>query len=540
MRRRNFKGSFSVFAAISFMLIVQFLFTMIEAARYVEMKKVTKMQSESQVESLFAEYCKPLWEEYHFLAVDADTDYIKVKLAESADKFSSLSTGNIFSNRTSFIRSVLDTMDIVNLELVTDESGQIFEAEISSYMRNNIAYETARRIYDQNNALNDLTDSSQYDDSSIDNALDVINNPQDYQNDTDQTSITQTSIDQASTDQASTDQASIDQASIDQTSINRASRNLAGTNPQGRTMYTTQGSDSTTQDGTTLSEVRDIQSTGILALVLGSNTTVSGKSIDNSNVVSKRQLSQGINVERPGNGWLDKVMMQQYIQSYMSSYTNPIDNRALKYECEYLICGKKDDKANLKGTINRILAIREAANFAYILSNPAKMQEVTALATAIGGATLNPAAILAIESGLIATWAYCESILDLRALLQGDKVPIMKSDTTWTSGLSGITTLLSGNAKAISSETGISYQNYLGFLIISSSTEKIAYRTMDMFEKTINAIEGYEDVKMDNMFCKIGINIDYKYDTVFAGMVSMISENTGLLRIRQHAKYAYF
>ena len=63
---------------------------------------------------------------------------------------------------------------------------------------------------------------------------------------------------------------------------------------------------------------------------------------------------------------------------------------------------------------------------------------------------------------------------------------------------------------------------------------------MDMFEKTINAIEGYEDVKIDNMFCKIGINIDYKYDTVFAGMVSMISENTGLLRIRQHAKYAYF
>ena len=84
------KGSLSVFSAISFMLIAQFLFVVLEASRYEEMKKVTEIQSRAQVESLFAEYCIPLWEQYHLLACDLDTDYIRVMLNESAEKYALL------------------------------------------------------------------------------------------------------------------------------------------------------------------------------------------------------------------------------------------------------------------------------------------------------------------------------------------------------------------------------------------------------------------------------------------------------------------
>ena len=245
-------------------------------------------------------------------------------------------------------------------------------------------------------------------------------------------------------------------------------------------------------------------------------------------------------MERPQNGWYDKILMEQYIELYMSSFRNPNSDRALEYEIEYIVSGKSSDESNLKSVVNKILAIREAANYVYILGDAAKMAEVTALAASIGGATLNPAAILLIKAGLIAAWAYCESILDIRALLQGDKVPIIKSSNTWTSGLSGISTLLSGNAKAISSEQGISYQNYLGFLLMAQSTSKSAYRTMDIQEKTINSIEGYENVKMDKMLCKLGVNMDYNYSCIFAGMVNLVSNNLGMIKIRQNAKYAYF
>ena len=493
------KGSLSVFSAISFMLIAQFLFVVLEASRYEEMKKVTEIQSRAQEESLFAEYCIPLWEQYHLLACDLDTDYIRVMLNESAEKYAFLNEGTILSSNSNFVRAILEDVDISNLELITDEDGQIFEAEVSSYMKNNITYEAARRIYDRYNSLGDLTESSDYEEASIDDALDVINNPENYQNE----ETTQSCI-------------------IQQTSSDSGS----GTG--------------TSNSGETLSDVRNIQQTGILALVLDSNVEVSDKSIEDTNVVSKRTLSSGTNVARPQNGWYDKILMEQYIESYMSSFRNPNSDRALEYEIEYIVCGKSSDEANLKSVVNKILAIREAANYVYILSDAAKMAEVTALAASIGGATLNPAAILLIKAGLIAAWAYCESILDVRALLQGDKIPIIKSSNTWTSGLSGISTLLSGNAKAISSEQGISYQNYLGFLLMAQSTSKSAYRTMDMQEKTINCIEGYENVKMDKMFCKLGVNMDYNYSCIFAGMVNLVSNNLGMIKIRQNAKYAYF
>ena len=102
------KGSLSVFSAISFMLIAQFLFVVLEASRYEEMKKVTEIQSRAQVESLFAEYCIPLWEQYHLLACDLDTDYIRVMLNESAEKYALLSEGTILSTNSNFVRAVLE------------------------------------------------------------------------------------------------------------------------------------------------------------------------------------------------------------------------------------------------------------------------------------------------------------------------------------------------------------------------------------------------------------------------------------------------
>lgn len=57
-----------------------------------------------------------------------------------------------------------------------------------------------------------------------------------------------------------------------------------------------------------------------------------------------------------------------------------------------------------------------------------------ALGAIIGGITLTPEVIEGVEKGILAAWAFCESVLDLRALLDGDKIPLIKgSDTSWTS-----------------------------------------------------------------------------------------------------------
>ena len=58
MRR---KASITVFAALSLMLVAQLLFTLLEAARHYELQKVLYMNTDTVLESVFADYCSPLW-----------------------------------------------------------------------------------------------------------------------------------------------------------------------------------------------------------------------------------------------------------------------------------------------------------------------------------------------------------------------------------------------------------------------------------------------------------------------------------------------
>ena len=68
------KGSITVFATMLLMLVSQFLFTVLEAGRNLELKNVAKMNSEAVAESVFAQYCRPLWDEYRILTYDAGSD----------------------------------------------------------------------------------------------------------------------------------------------------------------------------------------------------------------------------------------------------------------------------------------------------------------------------------------------------------------------------------------------------------------------------------------------------------------------------------
>ena len=69
--KKQIRASLTLFATISIMLIAQLLFTLLEAARFAELKKIATVTADATVESLFAEYCQPLWDNYKLLAIDA-------------------------------------------------------------------------------------------------------------------------------------------------------------------------------------------------------------------------------------------------------------------------------------------------------------------------------------------------------------------------------------------------------------------------------------------------------------------------------------
>ena len=86
-------------------------------------------------------------------------------------------------------------------------------------------------------------------------------------------------------------------------------------------------------------------------------------------------------------------------------------------------------------------------------------------------------------TALLSAWAYAESILDVRAMLQHKRVAFMKTEATWVLSLSGIENLLAGGGEAAKEdEGGLRYEDYLRLLLYASDEHTSAYRTMDLIQ----------------------------------------------------------
>lgn len=504
------KGSITVFATMLLMLVSQFLFTVLEAGRNLELKNVAKMNSEAVVESVFAQYCRPLWDEYRILTYDAgsdsagnvDVENIKAYMKNvSADNFKTGTDGSI-SSGTSVLRLSMDELDPVKYALITDDSGDVYARQVVSYMKNNLSYEAARKLYSKYSSMKDTADNSQYDDSSVDNAMDALKEREKGDNNTVRPSVAR------------------------------------GTPSGSKNKSSSQNASNVTETENPLVKVQQVKKTGILSQVVN-EANVSGNSIDTSECVSNRRLHQGTGSFSYEDDWYSKILLQQYFLTYLSNYTDSGSGHAMNYEVEYIIGGKSNDKDNLKKVVTEILLIRAACNAAYLATDQSKQAEAAALATVIGAVTLNPEVIKALKMGIMAAWAYCESVLDVRALLAGDKVPLMKSDSTWTTELLGMTTMLTGKAKAKSCSTGVSYKNYLGMLLFFKSEKAMAYRAMDVQEATVRQTQGYENFRMDNSICEMSIDVTYKYHGLFLCFVNLLEGADNEFSIKNKARYSY-
>lgn len=513
------RGSITVFATLVLMLVSQFLFTALEAGRNIALSNIARMNSEAVAESVFAQYCRPMWDEYRLLTYDAGSNaaggvnleeietYMKTVTTENFQ----ISTDDTISLGTSLLRLSMDETDFSQYALMTDDNGGVYVNEIVSYMKKNMGYEVAKGLYGQYQSINDSVSNSKYDDKGIDDAIGSLKNS--------------------------------GQSQGAGKSISRPSPVHCA--PTSSSKKSAAGTASTTDDAANtvenpLVKVKQVKAGGILSQVV-SESTVSGNTISTSDRVSSRNLNKGTGDLNDSEDWYAKILMQQYFLTYMSNYTSHNeDTNSLVYELEYIISGACDDKTNLQTVVTEILAIREAANLAYLIGSPAKQAEALALATALAAITLNPAIVEAVKWGLLIGWAYCESVLDVRALLAGDKIPMIKSDATWTSGLSGMGDLLSGNAKAKSSEFGIGYTSYLGVLLFTKSTKTLAYRAMDVQEATVRQIEGYENFRMDNCICKMSADVTYKYHGIFLCFVNLLNGASDEFSIKNKAQYSYY
>ncbi len=479
INRKTGQGSMTIFAALSLMLITAFLFTLLEAARLRELQKIVRINTASVAESLFSAYQIPLWEKYHLLLLEGDGNHAQSSLINEVRR---LSEDNLTLEGTGSVIGTdllaLKTVDVQIDEylLITDGEGQVFACTTAAYMKNKFSLEMLEKDYTAYESIKSMNLSGSTGKDPLEEATHVVKT---------------------------------------ETKNNKQSNE----NP--------------------INSVNNARKRGILNLVINNEDTISGAEIDVSTVVSKRDLQVGTAKENPSIAWYDTLLMQQYLMTHFSSYTNPIENHALSYEIEYLLCGKSSDAKNLEETAQKLLAVREVANLAYLMTDATKQNEAMSIATLLAGATGNPAIVEVVKYGILAAWAYAESILDVRALLAGDKISLIKTSSEWTSDIYNLSLVFEKSGKAKSCSYGMEYSDYLGVLLLLQGIQTTAYRAMDMQETTVRLQEGYENFFMDHMIVEAEVVMNYQYQSIFLGMEPLTDSINEGIGIPCSYKYSY-
>ena len=477
MRR---KASITVFAALSLMLVAQLLFTLLEAARHYELQKVLYMNTDTVLESVFADYCSPLWETYKILGVRVEDTKGKLCFNNREAQLRGLTSDHLGSKEQ---KTLLSGMSLLTAEmtdarydpyrLLTDQNGVVFQKAVCTYMKKNIAYEMAKSVYNHYEAVKEVKKDYKNPDEGIADAMDALKHPEKYE-----------------TEGAG----------------NSSSRQLKGEARQGDKTKKEDSGEKATPTENPLETVTEVKKEGVLSLVLPENTKVSGKSINIEETVSHRSLEKGTMDSYVGTDWYQKVLFYQYLVNYLGNYVEKKQDRVLEYELEYVLGGKRNDADNLKIVVSELLAMREPLNMASLTASSQRQSEAMALAVTLAGVSANPAVIEAVKYGI----------------------------------LHMIPELLSGWSVAKDCSQGLDYGQYAAILLLFHKGNTLAMRTMDVEEAYVQTQEGYENFQMDHVLCETELTATYEFQPVFLGFVSILENFSNGFRIQNHSGYSYF
>ena len=177
----------------------------------------------------------------------------------------------------------------------------------------------------------------------------------------------------------------------------------------------------------------------------------------------------------------------------------------LNMEREYLIFGELRDAENYVGTVKKLIKLRLGLNFAYILTDSSKMARVSALATSL--TAWAPYLQPIVKYLLAGCWAYVESCADVKFLVEGKKVPLIKNSEDWVTDLYGIKDI--ATVEKEDDDKGLDYEEYL-MILMAMEGDRLYYRMADLIE--MNTRMRYPDFRMENAAVEFAVDVSIEFD----------------------------
>lgn len=262
-------------------------------------------------------------------------------------------------------------------------------------------------------------------------------------------------------------------------------------------------------EGNPLVQIESIKKTGILRLVMPKDMSVSEKGIRSEEQVSNRQLISGRG-SFPSRVDIDniagKLLFHEFILDRFQNATEELsEKRTLAYEAEYILAGKESDVQNLEAVVKKILLIRTGLNYAYLLQDTTKQAEAEALALTLTTLIGIPVIEKLVTQALLAAWAFGEGIMDVRCLMGGKKVALIKNSESWQLSLSSLLKLGTEEDSLEGEDTqgGIGYKDYLRMLFFLANKDEISMRTLDRIEENMKYEKDKKFFRTDACVLKI-------------------------------------
>lgn len=258
-----------------------------------------------------------------------------------------------------------------------------------------------------------------------------------------------------------------------------------------------------------------------LSMAIPEGRELSSRSISMDWIPSHRSLSEGVG---KADGTENDLVEKQWFISYLCEYLRHAQEMLpeqreggyLDYQLEYVIGGNASDQENLDHVIREILLIREGVNYTFLLRHPEYVEKAEILSVLLVGITGNEALIKSVKHLILLGWAYGESLVEMRQLLNGFELSAVKGEEDWQVSLAGVLSLISnpgGYDEQRKRQEGISYETYLRILLMLKKPEMLAMRALDVIEGELRAQPGCGNIHMDH--CVEGMTVRIWLDGIY-------------------------
>ena len=472
------RGSITVFLAMILCLMLTLVCTSLESVRMAAARTQILNGMDIGLYSLFGQYDKTILKDYDLLLLDGSCGSEMLDMASVYDIFESYMKPVLKQNSQ---KLSIEQGGFLAYRLVTDNDGEVFYQQVVNSMKETLGSQGVQLLVQRMKDREDSTGNAE----AIGNNVENNHSLENYDTE-------------------------MDDAVRESEELLRQQENNQPEEGGGASDF---------GDGYQVANVENpipaikrIRKMGILELVLPTGRGCSENRTEISELLSGREKEQGMamDITDTDSSYTSQIIYQQYLMKKLGNYLNP-SGGDLRYQAEYVLNGKNNDRENLTAVAKKLLLIREGINFSSLAADSVKRSQIQALALAISSGFLVPPAAPVIEGALLLCWSFAESILDVRQLFDGGKVPLIKSGSDWQISLGNLAQLPEGlDSMRRQYSDGLNYEDYLQIMMLSMNKTRKIQRGMDMIELEIRTAAGREEFCLDHCIVALEVSVDVK------------------------------